>query len=166
MRAVFLFLIITFTQIVNAQICNLTITADAPNSRYIVNVNGTAIDKKTGLTWMRCALGQAWNGSSCTGSPQMYSWQTALQTANSKVFAGQSDWRLPNKQELQSLVENRCYDPTINLTIFPNTISSQTWSSSLYIGQNSYAWLVNFSNGHSSNDSKSNVYLVRLVRGG
>lgn len=34
---------------------------------YIDNGDGTVTDTRTGLTWMRCALGQTWDGSTCVG---------------------------------------------------------------------------------------------------
>jgi hypothetical protein len=149
-----------------AQVCNPNIIANAPDSRYTLNTNGTVLDKKTNLTWMRCTLGQTWSNNTCTGSAQGYSWQGALQIADSTAFAGFSDWRLPNQKELQSLVENRCYDPAINLTAFPATPSSWAWSSSPYAGSSDGAWVVCFSNGYGSNDGKYYGYFVRLVRGG
>jgi hypothetical protein len=58
--------------------------------------------------WMRCALGQNWNGATCTGSGQAYTWQAALQAAEGSSFAGYSDWRLPDIKELSSIVEQAC----------------------------------------------------------
>jgi hypothetical protein len=161
-----LLLSFTYTGLSLAQTCNPAVTADAPNSRYALNANGTALDKKTGLTWMRCALGQTWSAGSCTGTSQTYNWQTALQTAESTVFAGKSDWRLPNQKELQSLVERRCYGPAINLTAFPNAKSGWAWSSSPYASYSDFAWVVNFSYGNGSGVGKYGSLAVRLVRGG
>ncbi|MCX6728845.1 MAG: DUF1566 domain-containing protein [Candidatus Saccharibacteria bacterium] len=125
MRILFLFLLTQIAQSANAQYCNSAITATAPNNRYaIISYAGSAstvLDKKTGLIWMRCALGQTWNGTDCIGAPQAMFWQTALQTAESTTYAGNSNWRLPNIQELRSLVEESCFLPAINSTIFPNT---------------------------------------------
>ena len=166
MRIIFLFLIMALVQAAHAQTCNTAMTADAPNSRYTLSASGTALDKKTGLTWMRCNLGQVWDGVTCTGTAQPYTWQTALQIAQSTVFAGQSDWRLPNQKELQSLVENRCYAPAINLTAFPNEASGWAWSSSPAASSSSYAWVVGFGNGYDSYGNKGYSRAVRLVRGG
>ncbi len=33
---------------------------------FIPQGNGTVIDKRTGLQWMRCSLGQEWTGETCT----------------------------------------------------------------------------------------------------
>jgi len=158
-----------------AQSCNPNIIADAPDSRYRMHVNGTVLDKKTALTWMRCALGQTWHNGECTGSAQRYQWRLALVAAKRTVFAGKKDWRLPNIKELQSLAEYRCYDPAINLTAFPNTTSSRKyWSSSPFVfyGNGTWgggAWGVSFYYGNGDVGTKYDKYYgnyVRLVRSG
>ncbi|WP_373508127.1 DUF1566 domain-containing protein [Thiocapsa sp.] len=82
------------------------------------------------------------------------------------VFAGSSLWRLPNKKELASLVEQRCYAPAINSRFFPNTPSSWFWSSLRDAGNSNYAWFVGFDNGSVDSNNKYNERYVRLVRGG
>jgi hypothetical protein len=170
-KEVFMKLLITFILLLwanagIAQVCNPNIIANAPDSRYTLNANGTAVDKKTNLTWMRCSLGQVWSNNTCTGSAQGYTWQGALQIADTTAFAGFSDWRLPNQKELQSLVENRCYDPSINVTAFPGTQSSWAWSSSPSANDSSSAWVVGFYYGGDDYGGKDYSYFVRLVRGG
>lgn len=64
-----------------------------------VNSDGTVTDPTTGLTWKRCAVGQTWSRTTCTGTGATYNWTTAK--ALTSTFAGQSDWRLPNIRELQ-----------------------------------------------------------------
>jgi hypothetical protein len=144
------------------QFCAPNIIASAPDSRYVANANGTVLDKKTSLTWMRCALGQTWSNGTCTGSWQKYPWLDALQMAKDAVFAGKTDWRLPNQKELQSLVEVSCYDPSINITMFPNatdSVSEWFWSSS--------AAIVHFLGGETSSSAdKNGGGGVRLVREG
>nr|WP_288985917.1 DUF1566 domain-containing protein [uncultured Pseudoalteromonas sp.] len=93
----------------------------------------------------------------------MFTWQQAL-TQNGTNYAGYSDWRLPNKNELNSIVEVRCYSPSINGAIFPNTPVSRFWSSSPFAGYSYRAWYVSFSYGHVGNGYKGLDYLVRLVR--
>lgn len=151
-----------------AQTCSPNIIADAPNSRYIMNANGTVLDKKTALTWMRCALGRTWHNGGCTGSAQDYDWRSALVAAKSTAFAGKKDWRLPNQKELQSLIENRCHDPAINRTAFPNSNDTYAWywSSSPVAGDSVGAWLIDFSYGRDGWGNKNDGHYVRLVRRG
>jgi hypothetical protein len=158
-----------------AQTCRDDIPATAPDSRFQVNGDGTVTDLATGLIWKQCAEGLS--GAGCTtGSAQTFTWQQALQRAEVAVFAGSSLWRLPNKNELASLVERRCFEPAINATPFPNipsswfwdsnTPSRWFWSSSPAAGHSDSAWTVNFSYGRVTYYSKSYHFYVRLVRGG
>jgi len=160
------FCLLVHTHLSVAQTCNAKIIADAPNSRYDMRANGTVVDRKTGLTWMRCALGQTWKNAACTGGVSAYTWQGALQAADSTIFAGLNDWRLPNLKELYSLVENRCYSPAINLTAFPDATDDWFWSSSPYADFSYNAWIISFYFGYDNDDSKNSSFAVRLVRGG
>jgi len=160
-----LLLSLAYSHISVAQTCKPNIAPDAPDSRYVLRAEGTALDKQTGLVWMRCALGQTWAGRTCTGTAQTYTWQRALQAAESTVFAGRSDWRLPNQKELQSLVERRCTTPAINLTAFPNTYYWY-WSSSPVANYNYNAWIVAADYGYDGWDYKGDSHAVRLVRRG
>ncbi len=64
-------------------------------------------DKKTGLTWMRCSIGQQWSKDSCKGTGTKVTWQEAvdyLSVFNSQIaLGGHSDWRLPTIVELASI---------------------------------------------------------------
>ncbi|MBI3776159.1 MAG: DUF1566 domain-containing protein, partial [Gammaproteobacteria bacterium] len=46
-----------------------------PTQRFVLGTDGTVHDKITGLTWMRCALGQQWDGKTCAGTAARYAWQ-------------------------------------------------------------------------------------------
>ncbi len=154
-----------------AQDCNGSITATAPDSRYINHNNGTVTDTQTKLEWKQCSEGLTRTDCS-EGTATKYSWQAALQQAqnvnNSGGFAGHRDWRLPNRNELASLVERSCYNPSINATLFPNTFISDYWSASPRTTHTpGTAWGVNFTNGEVQGDSMDSVdNYVRLVRGG
>lgn len=134
-----------------------------PTSDFIDNNDGTVTHKTTGLTWMRCALGQTWTGSSCKGTAKSYTYTAALKLTSR--FAGHSDWRLPNIAELQTIVERDAISPAINTELFPSTPSDAFWSSSPYVGYSNYAWYVYFSNGYVYlNNNRNNGFAVRLVR--
>lgn len=101
-----------------AQLCNEAVAATVSDSRYQDNGDDTVTDLPTSLIWKRCVEGLS--GADCsTGSPLAFTWQQALQRAGAEVFAGSSLWRLPNKNELASLIEWHCYDPAINNRILP-----------------------------------------------
>ncbi|MDO9041940.1 MAG: DUF1566 domain-containing protein [Desulfocapsaceae bacterium] len=154
---------------VSGQTCNTTsITATIPDSQLTDNGDGTITDSKTGLMWKKCMEGVT--GNLCdTGVATTFTWQTALQqpgVVNGGGFATHQDWRLPNIKELTSIVEEQCYDPSINLNRFPNTPSSVVWSGSPFAYYSDSAWVVNFYYGSSFNGDRSYGDQVRLVRGG
>lgn len=78
-------LALTSTVTMAAQECHLDFSKSAPNIRYEFNDNGTVQDKITGLTWMRCAVGQQWNATqqTCTGDATGMFWQAALNEVES-----------------------------------------------------------------------------------
>ena len=139
---------------------------NTPDDRYTLHGDGTVTDTATGLVWQRCSLGQSWNGSTCTGNASLYTWQGALQQGEGNSFAGYSDWRLPNRKELRSIVTYDRYSPAINTTVFPNTPSTGYWSSSPDAGGSYDVWIVYFGNGADGNYARYSAHAVRLVRGG
>ena len=144
----------------HAQTCNPNIVREAPDSRYqLLNSDTEVKDTQTGLIWQRCSLGQTWSGS-CTGTAATYNWANALQTAKNMG----NNWRVPNIKELDSLVEEACYNSAINETYFPNTVNSYYWSSSPYADYSDSAWIVGFDVGRDGSSSKDDYKYVRLVR--
>jgi len=150
-----------------------SITASTPTSRFTDNGNGTVTDIKTGLMWKQCSEGLSGTGGCATGAATLYNtWQAALQQAKTLNagggFVGFTDWRLPNKKELNSIVESQCVTPSINAVIFPATVSNLYWSASPYATSlATNVWSVDFFNGRDNVISKSvSSGYVRLVRGG
>ena len=143
------------------------ITPSTPKSDFVFDDSkGVVTNLKTGLMWMRCSLGQIWDGKTCNELASNYSWKDALQQSQAYVFAGYSDWRLPNKNELVSIMEISCVNPTIDLTIFPRTPSAYYWSSTPTAPYLDRSWSVNFYNGYINYDLKYGKLHVRLVRAG
>ncbi len=131
-----------------------------------LNADGTVSDPKTGLTWMRCSVGQTWTGSTCSGAARTHTFDEANALTGTVEFANRSDWRVPNIRELQTIVDRSVYGPAIDRTAFPNTPSSNSWSGSASADGSTFAWLVHFNNGGAYYGNRSNSYTVRLVRGG
>lgn len=149
--------------------CRNDILPSTPSEDFTLRTDGTVAHNPTGLVWMRCSLGQNWDGVTCSGLVSTYSWPEALQAANSYSYAGYSDWRLPSKNELQSIVEDRCWGPAINTIIFPNTPSDWFWSSSPSAASLNNVWSVHFFYGGHFNDygpESDDNKIVRLVRAG
>jgi hypothetical protein len=142
---------------------NANISITKPDSQYSDHGDGAVTDKQTGLMWQKCTLGLT--GTSCaSGAALGLSWQAALASANNNTDNGYSDWRVPNKNELESLAEDACYNPAINETVFPGTASFVYWSSSPVADFNASAWVVYFYDGSVVGNLKGSSYYVRLVR--
>jgi hypothetical protein len=149
----------------NAQTCNENIIPSTPDSRFVINSDATVVDKETGLTWMRCSLGQLWDGTTCAGLANIYTWEEALFAAENTSFTNQTDWYLPNVKELNSIVELACYAPAINEYVFPNIPNRRIyWSSTPGINDGGTAWYTHFDDDLNFTLKKSNFNFVRLVR--
>jgi hypothetical protein len=122
------------------------------SSRFINNGDGTVTDISTGLMWQQETAGTM-------------VWGPAITYCEDLSLAGYDDWRLPNINELQSLVDYSKTSPAIDTSLFPDTVCSNYWSSTTdaYIH---YVWRVDFNYGYIFNDDKSRSYDVRAVRGG
>ena len=151
---------------VAAQTCKSSIVSTTPDAGFTLRNDGTAIHNVTGLTWMRCSLGQNWDGKGCGGTATAYTWEAALQAAAKQSFAGQSDWRLPSRNELETILEESCHSPAINEKVFPATPPAYYWTSSPYTGLANGAWSVDFGYGSVNASVKTGNLNVRLVRGG
>ena len=149
-------------------ICNSEMQPTAPAERYIDNGDGTVTDTRTQLMWMQCSAGLTTTNTACdTGSAQPYSWGSiplVVTPLNSAKFAGFNDWRLPNRNELASLVEYQCVWPSINSDLFPSTELFPYWTTTPYVTIGARAWAVSFADGGTTADNKSNTYYLRLVR--
>ncbi|MBK5103734.1 MAG: DUF1566 domain-containing protein, partial [Burkholderiales bacterium] len=126
--------------------------------------DGTVTDPATGLTWMRCSIGQTWDGSACSGSAINYTWDDAI-VQTGTTFAGQSDWRLPNMRELQTILDRTKFNPAIDTAAFPDSPGSAFWSSTPDVDISTTAWYVNFGTGDVHTTDKGEPAPVRLVRG-
>ncbi len=92
---------------------------------YANNLDGTITDTDTGLMWTQVP------------APAM-TWAAALAYAENLVFAGYSDWRLPNIKELQTLTDYTLTSATtannaqasVNRVLFPTATTPATayWS--------------------------------------
>ena len=117
-------------------------------------------DNVTGLMWASNGT-----GAGCY-SGGIRTWTLAITWAEGLTFAGYSDWRLPNRRELESIVDSSRDSPAINTVYFPNTASGNWWSGSTLASSTANAWGVYFSSGNVVNYSKSGTFYVRAVRGG
>ena len=128
---------------------------------YTSHVDGTVTDNRTGLMW--AADG---NGEGCNSGSTVPFWEDALSFCENSTFASYTDWRLPNKRELNTLVDSGKTDTAINISYFPNTKYHYWTSTTYYHPSKDYAPVVHFYYGYVSGDFKFSSYHVRCVRGG
>ena len=130
-----------------------------PSPRFVVGTGAEVdcvTDNLTGLMWVRS------HGSN------LATWANALASANNLTLCGYSDWRLPNVNEIESLVNSDAASPAtfLNSQGFSNVQAFYYWSSSSHAGSASYAWVVYMFDGHVIADRKSFSYYVWPVRAG
>ncbi len=115
--------------------------------------NGIVRDNATGLEWQQAEGGN-------------WTWGSALSYCEGLSLGGYSDWRLPNMNELESIVDNTRVNPAINTAYFPNVYSASYWSSTPYLWDGPPEFCFLFSSGESSTCNKTLSYCVRCVRSG
>jgi hypothetical protein len=133
--------------------------------RYVVTDKGTIYDFFTGLEWIPdpSGLGGVWGSP---GAPAKMSWQNAIDACKTLFHGGYNDWRLPNRKELESIIDYGKSGPAIDTDKFPNTQDDGYHSSSVtHYGCENY-WFTNFETGITlwDQDLDKERY-VRPVRG-
>jgi hypothetical protein len=119
----------------------------------VINADQTVTDTSTGLIW------------SVDTSETTMNWGMALKYCENYSLADYSDWRLPEKEELRSIVDYTRYSPTIDTNYF-KTLSAFYWSSTSHASNTGFAWGVDFYDGYGNLYAKDSSYFVRAVRGG
>jgi hypothetical protein len=114
------------------------------------NHDGTVTDTVTMLMWQQ------------TTATRKYTWEDALFYAEDLSLGGHSDWRVPNRNELQSLLDFRN-----GVVVFADTkIDAMYWSSTTCKNNAHNAWCINFEVGvASSPNNKIHSSYIRAIRG-
>jgi len=128
---------------------------------YTDNGDGTVTDTVTGLEWAKAP------------STNRMTWQKALQYCDELTLGGKDDWRLPNINELASLLRfDRAFPtPAIDPALVCPAAGSGSadwryWSSSCVVVNPVDVWYVSFDYGVVYPAAASTSYRVRAVRGG
>ncbi|NTV27271.1 MAG: DUF1566 domain-containing protein [Methanothrix sp.] len=141
-----------------------------PNPRFTDNGDDTMTDNLTGLMWTK--NGKAPGPTTC-GPGTLKSWQDALNyvrclNTTENGYLGYTDWRLPNVNELESLVNAE--QSNIGLWLrsqgFTYVYSDSYWSSTSLAGYEGYALTVFLQSGEFGTALKSNAIYVWPVRAG
>ena len=124
-----------------------------PAQAQFFSSDHTVKDVTTGVTWLRCSVGQAWDPSldTCTGKiVKLNHEEIAIALVAAKKQLG-GNWRLPTRNELTSLVCDDCLPPKVNSKYFPNLSAEAYWTSDKnWLNPRTY-WTVNFMTGHTYN---------------
>jgi len=128
--------------------------------RFTVNGDGTVTDNLTALVWHKNATLKG-----------TVTWQGALDyvvALNHIKGAAITDWRLPNINELHSLVDLTRKNPALPAPNPFTSVQLSYWSSTSDPGDTAVAWYVSMADGSVNSDKKSisKVYSVWPVRGG
>ena len=117
------------------------------------NGDGTVTDNHTGLTWQQA--------ESAT-----MTWENSLVYAENLTLGGNSDWRLPNIKELQSVSDGNLRAPSLDKSYFPSASTTFYWSSTTLSNDTTQAWYLDSDYGLTSYAAKTGLWHVRCVRGG
>ena len=137
-----------------------------PNPRFTDNNNGTVTDKLTGLIWLKNA--------NCL--QDIRGWQEVLQFANSLASGAcglsdgsrSGDWRVPNRNELASLLDLSKRTPALPTGHpFTNFQVDKYWTSTSFVPFSAAnVWLVDFSDGSLPIGTIVNFRYSQFVRDG
>ena len=123
------------------------------------------IDLRSSVEWMRCSVGQRWNGTSCDGKIIRLNHDDvakAIVIANEQLGGS---WRLPSRDELEGLVCAACEAIKIDSDSFPQTVPEPYWTGEVNGFAARHFWSVNFMTGHTYGRFFPQQELaVRLVR--
>ena len=124
-----------------------------PGTRFTDNANGTVTDHLSGLVWLKNA-----------GCFSPTDWSTALNAANrlASGACGLTDgstagtWRMPNANELESLVDVAHANPALSAgSSFSNiNLGNAYWSSTTYAAGPGNAMAIRFSDGRWINGAE------------
>ncbi|NQZ89626.1 MAG: DUF1566 domain-containing protein [Colwellia sp.] len=152
--------------------CSSYLDRYVPTSRFVIHHNGTFTDKVTGLMWSRCFAGMIWVNDKCEGDWLESNLEESIKQANHSVYAGFTDWRIPNTNEILTIIEYSCY-PAVNddlIKFLPPTTHIQVWTNTFVDDEATWgvgAYMVSLNYGAGLNEWGATSEMFSLhVRGG
>ncbi|MFH0753804.1 MAG: DUF1566 domain-containing protein [Candidatus Omnitrophota bacterium] len=126
----------------------------------------SVLDNNTGLIWEVKSPDEG----DVNYAEDKYSWEKAgdvyIKALNKKKYGGFSDWRLPNKDELRSIIDYGKTGPSVDTHYFPHCKSDFYWTDVVYNMQKPFVWGIFFGLGSGICYTPSSERYVRAVRGG
>ena len=137
-----------------------------PSPRFLSLGNETVKDNLTGLIWT--ANANTPGPTACGSGVAKISYDSYLfvQCLNNNNYLGYNDWRVPNRKELQSLIDHSQSNPALPEGN-PFTGSGTYWSSDTYVNQCNLGWAIDMATGLviESYKNPTNAFHVWPVRG-
>lgn len=135
---------------------NFLLAIEVESSQF-TKVNNIVIDSKTGLQWQ----------DNSDNNSTKKTWKEAIDYCETLSLDNHDDWRLPNINELKTLIDRTKSNPAIRENIFEYIGLAYWTASSLIVAlEKKYAYIINFNNGSVNGGMKSytNRYYLRCVR--
>jgi len=126
------------------------LAAEKPGAYKVTGSAGKEVvaDQSSGLEWQKVF------------EPKM-NWTQATEHCDALSYGGKTDWRLPSRKELMSIVKYRLNNPASD---FPEMPAVYFWSNSTSSESEGFAWGINFRNGSLNNYDKASTQHTRCVR--
>lgn len=120
-------------------------------NNFTDNANGTVTDNATSLIWQKADAAST-------------SWDDAISTCKSLSLGGQTDWRLPNVKELQSLTDYTRSPDTSNSAAINSVFTTTSFTNEEGITDYGWAWAstthVEYDKDATNNDGKPGTYVA------
>lgn len=121
--------------------------------RKFILKDGIIVEKILNLMWQ----------DALSVSTDRYNWNNANSYCQNLTYKNYSDWRLPTRDELLSII-NYTLSPSI-FSVFNYTAADNYWSSTIDISApGGYRWSINFNNATSDDSQISQAFFVRCTR--
>ncbi|MBU4345166.1 MAG: DUF1566 domain-containing protein [Desulfobacteraceae bacterium] len=104
--------------------------------RFLDHINGTVTDRLTGLMWTR-------NAGPAAGTCNWFCALDAVSQLNTKKHCGYHDWRLPNVNELATLIDRSRHAPALPRNHPFSNVKVWYWTSTTtadYSNHAEYVW--------------------------
>jgi len=133
--------------------------------------NNCVYDQRTKLMWSRYpsdGLGPAGDGRMpWTTDGNGHGIFAFVAAANAALLGGYSDWRIPNIQEIFTIMNFEAPTALPNTTSFPDwPATDYIFSSTTHVANTAAAYAFYCGNGHCVGQNKTDPFWVPLVRGG
>jgi hypothetical protein len=142
--------------------------AVVPTDRFKMNAGATfAFDRVSGLIWSTAT--QTPGPAACDDTGLNLDWQQALdhvECLNETAYLGRTDWRIPNRKELQSLIDYSKGAPALPAGHpFNDKLGKTYWTGTTDATSPTDAWVVRMFDGNISSAGKAATLPVWPVTG-